>query len=143
MRSALLALLLTTLPATAQEMTALDEALPLPGDIHAVLDASLASDQLLDRVKRWEGDLTHDGAPDQLVQAAIAFQGGGNAVILRHWIFTAEGNGFRPLQELELPHGVISATLTGAGLDLRLYKAMDGDPSCCPSGEEALTLPLP
>ena len=36
-----------------------------------------------------------------------------------------------------------SATLTGAGLDLRLYKAMDGDPSCCPSGEEALTLPLP
>ena len=148
MRHTLLALLVSTpfvwaLPAMAQEMTPLDESLALPGDIQAVLDASLATDQLLDRVRRWEGDLTGDGAADQLVQAAVAVQGGGNAVTLRHWLFAAEGNGFSPMKGLDLPHGVIAATRIAGALELRVYKALDSDPSCCPSSEETLTIPLP
>ena len=143
MRLTLPLLILSALPAMAEEMAEIDESLPLPGDIQAVLEASLASDEMLDRVRRWQGDLNADGAPDQLVQAAIAFQGGGNAVVLGHWLFLADGNGFAPLRALELPHGVIAASVSEGALQLRLYKALDGDPTCCPSGEESLTIPLP
>jgi hypothetical protein len=133
--------LILAMPAMAQDLAELPEDQPLPPGVAITLKASLQPDDLLDRVRRWQGDLVGDAMPDQIVQAAIA-TGGGNAVYLRHWIFQASDQGFLPVQMLDLPSGIISARRDGGDLVLQLYKYLPDDPRCCPSGQEEMRLPL-
>lgn len=136
-----LALAALASPVLAQELTELAEDQPLPPAVEIALHDALQPDEVLDLVRRWQGDLIGDAAPDLVVQAAIA-TGGGNAVYLRHWIFEARGQDFVPWQELTLPDGIKSGRRDGSNLVLQLYKYLPEDPSCCPSAEEELRLPL-
>ena len=135
-------LLLTTLPAAAQEMTEIPEETTVPPSIEATLQAAGGTDQYLDRVRRWQGDLLGDSAPDQVVQAAFGFSSGGNAVILHQWVFESRGAEFVVIQDLSLQGGIKSATRDGSDLVLTLYKLLPDDPMCCPSGEEQQRIAL-
>jgi hypothetical protein len=134
--------LATTATALAQELPELPEAEPLPPTIEASLLGTLASDEILDRVRRWEGELYGDATPDQLVQATIAFKGGGNAYYLRHWIFVGAGDGYSIMIPITLDNGLRSVRLDGGDLVLTTYKYLDGDPNCCPSGSATVRMPL-
>jgi hypothetical protein len=129
-------------PALAQDLTELPEDQPLPPSVATVLAGAVQADEVLDRVRRWQGDLTGDATPDQLVQAAIA-TGGGNAVYLRHWIFAGQGQDFAPVLQMNLARGIKSASRDASGLLVTLYKLLPDDPMCCPSGEETVIIPLP
>lgn len=82
-------------------MSGLPEDQPRPPTIETVFRAS---EGILDRVLRCEGDLTGDGAPNQLVQAAFVF--GGKSVSLRHWMSGAKDGGFLASSSLTLPDGI-------------------------------------
>lgn len=86
------------------------------------MQSTLHNGELLDRVRRWQGDLVCDATPDQVVQAAIAFAGGGTAVFLAHWVFEGRGQDFVLSQTMDLPGGIRSARRDGATLVLQLYK---------------------
>ena len=144
MRAFRLALALACLGGVArgQDLVELSEQDAMPGSIATALQAELSADEVLDRVRRWQGDLVGDATADQIVQAAIA-TGGGNAYYLRHWIFQADARGFVPVQEIVLPDGIISARREGSDLVLTLYLSLPEDPRCCPSGQQEVRLPLP
>ena len=128
-------------PAFSQDLTEIPENLRLPTSIKATVNSTLETGEVLDRIRRWEGDLVGDKAPDQVVQAAIAV-GGGNAIYLRHWIFERRGQGFVPFRQLDLANGIKAARRDGRDLVLMLYMALPEDPLCCPSGEEEVRVPL-
>ena len=128
-------------PAHSQDLTEIPEDLRLPTSIEATLNGTLEAGDVLDRIRRWEGDLVGDPGPDQVVQAAISV-GGGNAIYLRQWIFERRGKGFVPLRQLDLADGIKAARRDGHDLVLLLYKTLPDDPLCCPSGEEVVRVPL-
>lgn len=135
-------LAMPVLPALAQDMTELAADQPLPASVATLLQSTLQPDEALDLVRLWQGDLIGDPAPDLLVQAAISFTGGGNAFVLRHWIFVAQGTDFAVAQTLTLPDGIKSAARDGRDLVLQLYAYEPADPQCCPSGQTEMRLPL-
>ena len=128
-------------PAIAQVLPEVPEDQAMPPSIEAAITASLHSGEVLDLVRRWQGDLVGDAKPDQVVQAAVGV-GGGNALLLRQWIFERRGEDYVALPPLELPNGIKAARREGQDLVLTLYKALPEDPLCCPSDEEEVRVPL-
>ncbi|OYX25385.1 MAG: hypothetical protein B7Z10_06435, partial [Rhodobacterales bacterium 32-66-7] len=98
-------------PVHAQSLTELSAEAPMPPEIMASLTDQLAEDEVLDFVRRWEGDITGDAIPDQLVQAAMVGKEGGNAWWLRHYIFIGGEGGFPAFFPLNLDDGIISAAV--------------------------------
>ena len=134
-------LMMAGAPAAAQVLSELPEDQAVPPSIEAGINASLQSGEILDLVRRWQGDLVGDAEPDQVVQAAIAV-GDGNAAFLRQWIFERRGDDYVALPPLDLPNGIKAARREGQDLVLTLYKALPEDPLCCPSAEEEVRVPL-
>ncbi|MBT9243965.1 LppP/LprE family lipoprotein [Gemmobacter fulvus] len=131
---ALIGICLLASPALAQELVEVS-------DIPATVSADLAAPDTPDYVRAWSGDLTGDGLADLLVQAAYPM-GGGNAAMLAHVIYQAEGTGFTRLREMTLPQGIKSARREGTDLVVTMFRYLPEDPHCCPSGEDDLRLPL-
>jgi hypothetical protein len=128
-------------PALAQEMRQIPDSDPIPEAISASIQAGLSPDELLDSIRRWEGNLVGDATPDQLVQAAFSMNGG-NGVFVRHWIFSGAPGGFTSYFPVELPGGILSAAIDGNDLVITVARLLDGDPRCCPSGTEVHRMPL-
>lgn len=128
-------------PVAAQELRALPEDQPLHMAEQVVIDAAAAEDERFEMARVWEGDFLGGAEPDHLLQAAYSV-GGGNAVILRHWLMEGRADELTVLQELSLPDGVKSARREGDELVLVVYKLLPADPACCASGEEEFRFPL-
>lgn len=135
-----LALLLTT-AATAQELLVVPDTEPVPQAVSTSVAASMASDEVLNGITRWEGNIVGDATPDYLVEASFS-PVGGNAFYPRHWIFIASPDGFEAYFPLELPGSIISAAIAGNALVITVSTYLDNDARCCPSGTEVIRMPL-
>lgn len=139
-----LCLVLLLAPAAGARAGALPEvpdSRPIEPAVSASIRAGMASDEMLQGIRRWEGNLVGDATPDYLVEAFFS-PIGGNAVYPRHWIFIAAPEGFTSFFPVELPGSIISAAIEGNALVITLSTYRPTDPRCCPTGVEVVRLPL-
>jgi hypothetical protein len=143
MRPVLAVLLCLGLPSAlwSQDLRAVSQDVPLPPAVVTTLAATVAEDEILDLVLRWEGDLAGDTTPDLLVQAAYGAKGG-NAIFLRHWIFIGAGDSFGAYFPITLAGSIQTARIEGSDLVISVSSYRDGDARCCPSGTDLHRFPL-
>ena len=108
----------------------------LPTSVSSVVQSEEGT---IDRILTWELDFAGDPTPDLVVQAAFAI-GGGNMVVLAHYLFESRKQGYVLAGRPELPGGIKAAARKDDALELRLYRYLDGDGRCCPSGEEIVLI---
>lgn len=133
--------LATVVVAAAQGLRVVPESEPVPAAVQASVEASMASDEVLNGIQRWEGNLVGDATPDYLVQAWFS-PVGGNAFYPRHWIFIASPDRFEAFFPLELTGSITAAAVEGNALVLTLSTYLANDARCCPSGVEIVRMPL-
>ena len=137
-----LALLLMTSPAAfAQALRMVPETEAMPAEVTSSIEAGMYSDEILNGINRWEGDLVGDATPDYLVEAWFS-PVGGNAFYPRHYIFIASQDRFESFFPIELPGSISAAAIEGNALVLTLTTYLPNDPRCCPSGIEVVRMPL-
>lgn len=144
MRQLLLAFACAALPGSgfAQDLTELPDDTALPAPMQQVVTDAQSEGDTVELVRRWQGDVTGDGAPDTLLQAVYGIGGGGNATISAHWLFDGHDDSARLIRELLLPESVKAARVEGRDLVLTLYLSLPDDAHCCPSGEQVERIPL-
>jgi hypothetical protein len=128
-------------PTLAQDMREVPDSERMPDEVSASIRASMASDEVLNGIRRWEGNLVGDATPDYLVEASFS-PVGGNAFYPRHWIFIASLDRFEAFFPIELPGSIISAGTEGNALVITVSTYLNTDPRCCPSGVEVVRMPL-
>lgn len=131
----------TGAPQPAEASTPVAEAMQIPAAVTDDLAAFGTSQGWGDpaSTRAWITDLDGDGADDVLAQAAYQ-TGQGNAPVLYHFPYFAEGKGFRRGSAMTLSDGIKSVGRSGRGLIVTVHKYSDGDSPCCPTGEDVLNL---
>jgi hypothetical protein len=126
---------------SAQVMREVPDSEPMPSAVSASIEASMDPEEILNGIRRWEGNLVGDATPDYLVEASFS-PVGGNAFYPRHYIFIASPDRFEAFFPIELPGSIISAGIEGNALVVTVSTYLPSDARCCPSGVEVVRLPL-
>lgn len=102
--------------------------------------AALPPGDPVDQIKTWPIEITGDGVTDYLVQ--VARTPGGNAFYLEFAIMVGSAGGFGVTTLPVLEGGIEQVATADGGLNLVLYRYLDGDARCCPTGRADVFLDL-
>ena len=97
---------------------------------------------IVDSVSGFYIDAGGDGDKDLIVEASFVVEEGSNSTYLKHYLYRLEKKKYIYSQEIQAEGGILEVSASSGQLKIKESVLLDGDPTCCPTGSDMVTVDI-